>query len=410
LTGRLERRVSARSNSAARPQQRQRSATAAAPATEVELHGADVGYLVALGLLVSVGLIMMYSATAVSMTPSDYAKMAAGLIGGGIFMAIGSRATPKQLRRFTPTFLFACVAALFMLFVLQRVWPSAPFIVSVNGATRWIGRPGLLTIQPSEYAKLAFVLFAAQYLDRNGQKMQKSTQGWAGFLAVLVIMAGLIYKEPDLGTALVIAGTAICMLVQAGIGLKRLIAGVLLCGAVVGILAWNTPHQRERLLSWWNPWSAEYRYEAGHQVIQSLSAMAHGGLTGVGLGKSINKMQDRLPESETDFVFAIVAEELGLVRVVAIIGLFAWLIFAGFGIAARAPDRYTSLVASGITSWLAVQTCLNLAVVTGSVPNTGVPLPFVSSGFSSLTALLAGAGIMTAISKRTVQEARPAGR
>jgi len=373
------------------------------PAPVAELHGPDVGYLIALGLLVSIGIIMVYSATAVEGEPRDLIKLGIGLVGGLVLMALTYRASEKSLRACTLGFLGLCVLALAAL-----LWKSAPYAVTVNGATRWIGVEGVLTIQPSEYAKLAFVLFGAQFLDRNGNRMTlRAGRLWGIFLGVLAILGLLIYKEPDLGTALVLGGTAFCMLLVAGIDWKILIGGAVLAGFMVFGLAWSTEHQRARLEAWLNPWAIEHRREGGHQVIQSWAALANGGWKGVGLGESTHKLDNRLPESETDFIFAIVGEELGLVRALIVVALFGLLAWRGFAIAARAPDRYQGLVVAGITAWVAVQSCLNLAVVTGTVPNTGVPLPFISSGLSSLTALLAAGGVVAGISRRTRSPQQP---
>lgn len=372
------------------------------PQPDPRVHAPDLWYLAAVAGLVSVGLIMMYSTTAVDADPKDFIKLGLGLsIGLALMWLFAVVPLPVQ-RRFAPLFLGVC-----FLLLLSLKLDGNPFAVTANGATRWLKLPGgLVQLQPSEFTKLAFVFFAAHFLDRKGAKLHRGDGiYWAGFLGVLAVLGGLIYKEPDLGTALVLGGTAFCMLWGAGIDLKKLFLGVLLLGVIVFFLAWNTDHQRARLLAWSNPWAPEHRMEGGFQVIQSWMAMAKGGWSGVGLGQSTQKLSNRLPESETDFIFAILAEELGLVRAAGVIVMFGLLVWRGMGIAARAPDRYSALVVTGVISWVAVQTCLNLAVVTGTVPNTGVPLPYISSGLSSLTALLAGVGIVLNVSRRT----RPAG-
>lgn len=364
--------------------------------TSVESGGPDLLYLAALGALISVGIIMYYSTNAVHGEARDYLKLAGGLMGGAIFMWAGARLPIAVLRRFSIPLLFLCALALLSLKV-----PGAPWAVTTNGATRWIALPGGLTVQPSEFTKFAVVLFAAGLLERAAARMNRGAAGdWALFLGVLGGLAGIIYKEPDLGTALVLGGTAFCMLLSAGIDFRKLFLGVVILAVTVFGLAWNTDHQRARLLAWRDPWAEEHRQEGGYQVIRSWVAMARGGLFGVGLGQSTMKLDNRLPESETDFIFAIVAEEMGLLRAVGVLILFGLLIWRGFAIAARAPDRYSALVVAGFTSWVAVQSCLNVAVVTGTVPNTGVPLPFISSGLSSLVSLLAAAGVVVGVSQR----------
>lgn len=352
----------------------------------------DLGFILSLVALVSVGLIMIYSANAVGGAREEIIKLLiiTGVGLGGLL--VGAFIPVRWWKVLTPLFLLACIGALASLLV-----PSNPLAVTVNGATRWLQVGGGFVLQPSEFAKLAFILAAAQLLEPRGRLMK--SRSWVILFGLFLLLAGLIYKEPDLGTALVLAGTAFCLLVSAGVNWRVLVTGVVVTGGLVFLIAWNTQHQKERLLVWRDPWAIEHRFEGGHQVIQSWSAMARGGLTGVGLGQSIQKLDNRLPESETDFIFAIVAEELGLIRaggVLLLFGLFAW---RGYAIAARAPDRYTGLIAAGITSWIAVQSCLNVAVVTGTVPNTGVPLPFISSGGSSLLALLLASGVVIGISR-----------
>jgi cell division protein FtsW len=338
-------------------------------------------------------MIMVYSTTAVE-GASSVIKMLMWLAIGVPGMITAAYLPMGFWRKAAPWLLVVCFVALAGL-LLKGLNPLA---YEVNGAYRWYKIPGVGQIQPSEVSKFAFILFAAQFLDRRGQKM--GTRQWLTFLGVFGAFAAVIYKEPDLGTALVLAGTAFCVLVAAGVRWGTLFKGVLVLAVVVGALAWTTQHQRERLESWLDPWGEQHVQDGGFQTVRSMSAMTEGGLTGVGLGRSIYKLNDRLPEAETDFIFAIVAEELGLFRAVAVLGLFALLAWRGYVIAARAPDRYSALVTVGITSWVAVQACLNVAVVTGTVPNTGVPLPFISSGGSSLTALMIATGVVVGISRR----------
>lgn len=363
----------------------------------LELHAPDWGYIFALLALVSVGIVMMYSTLPAGADLRDRFKLFGGLAGGLLLLAGATRLELKTVRKLAPLLLLGCFLALLSLKI-----PGNPVAVTTNGATRWIRLPGGLTLQPSEFAKLAFVLFAASYLEKWTHKLHLSRGNrWGVFLGTLAVFAGMIYKEPDLGTALVLSGTAFCLLLIAGVDWKLLIGGACIAAVLVLFLAWNTGHQKARLLAWWNPWAEEHRQDGGYQVIRSWTAMARGGLTGVGMGQSTMKLDNRLPESETDFVFAIVAEELGLIRAAGVLLLFGLLVWRGYSIAARAPDRYSGLLVAGLTSWVAVQSCLNIAVVTGTVPNTGVPLPFVSSGLSSLTALLAAAGLVINISMRT---------
>lgn len=362
--------------------------------SEPRAEGVDWGYVGALAALISFGMVMVYSATAVGGGPREFMKMGIWLGIGIPGMIFASRVPLSFWRKVAPLMLVGTIAALVSLkFLPESIAPK------IKGATRWIFIGGY-SIQPSEFAKLAFVLFAANYLEHRGPKMQSlASSHWIPFLGVLGVMAGLIYKEPDLGTTLVLSGTAFCMLIAAGVNWRVLFTGAVAAAALILVMAWNTDHQRARLEAWWNPWADEYAWEGGYQVIQSWVGMARGGLTGVGLGQSVQKL-GRLPESTTDFIFAVVAEELGMFRAFGVLVLFGVLAWRGYAIAARAPDRYSAMIAAGVTSWIAVQSCLNLAVVTGTVPNTGVPLPFISSGGSSTISLMIATGIVIGISRR----------
>lgn len=356
----------------------------------------DLLFLLAMLCLVSMGTVMVYSATALETGTGQLMRTAVFVGIGAVGCVVAAHLPMKFWRKLAPWMLAASVVLLTSLLV-----GGNPLAQTSNGATRWIRLPGGQTFQPSELAKLSFVLFAAHLLER---KKRLKRDDWLVFLGVLAVLAFLIYKEPDLGTTLVLGGTAFCMLIAAEVDWRTLgaMAGVAI--VVVAAAAWSTPHQRQRLLTWMDPWKEEYRFSGGMQTVMSIDAMARGGLTGVGLGNSLGKVNNRVPEAETDFIFAIVAEELGLVGAVSVLLFFAVFAVRGFAIAARAPDRYSALVAVGITSWVAVQACLNIAVATGTVPNTGVPLPFISSGGTSLVTLMTASGIVLGISRHRRQK------
>ncbi|MFZ5814237.1 MAG: FtsW/RodA/SpoVE family cell cycle protein [Bacillota bacterium] len=372
-------------------------------ARAIPIQGPDGVLLFALVGLISVGMIMVYSAT-VHEGGFDVTRRILFQFGmGAAGLLIGLLMPFRGWRKVTPLALVLVILTLASLLVGD----FNPLAHTAGGATRWL-KLGSVTVQPSEFAKLAFILFAANFLEKRGPKMKLlSGYGyWGGFLAVLGLLAVLIYLEPDLGTALVLGGIAFCMLWASGVDWKAIVVGLVLAAVVVAGAAMTKPHQRDRLKSWWNPWI--YQREDGHQVIQSWMALARGGWWGVGLGQSLQKLDNRLPEAETDFIFAVIAEELGLVRATGVILFFLLFAWRGYAIAARAPDRYTGLLATGVTSWIAVQAGINIGVVTGTVPNTGVPLPFISSGGSSLLALLMAVGILIAISRRMLPERKEA--
>lgn len=265
----------------------------------------------------------------------------------------------------------------------------------VNGARRWLGF-GSLYLQPSEIAKLSMVLYSSASLARHQDKITSFTKGLLPQLIMLLIVFGLILKEPDLGTALAIGGTIFVMLFTAGAKLSHLTSlGVV---GVIGIIAAiiMEPYRLKRLLAFSNPWADPL--DTGYHIIQSLYALGSGGLFGVGLGRSREKFL-YLPEPHTDFIFAILGEELGFIGTITVILLFFLFAWRGFKIAISAPDIYGSMLAAGLTTMIIVQALMNIAVVTASMPVTGIPLPFISFGGSALIFTLAGVGILLNISR-----------
>lgn len=265
----------------------------------------------------------------------------------------------------------------------------------VNGARRWLGF-GSLYLQPSEIAKLSIVLFTAGSLAKHQEKIGSFIKGVVPQLLMLLVVFGLILKEPDLGTALSIGGTVFVLLFVAGAKLKHL--GSLGAAGVAGIIAavLFEPYRMKRLLAFSDPWADPL--DTGYHIIQSLYAIGSGGLFGVGLGRSREKFL-YLPEPHTDFIFAILGEELGLIGTLTVIVLFFLFAWRGLKVAISAPDIYGSILATGLTTMIMVQALMNIAVVTASMPVTGIPLPFLSFGGSSLIFTLAGVGILLNISR-----------
>ena len=265
----------------------------------------------------------------------------------------------------------------------------------VNGARRWLGF-GSIYLQPSEIAKLSMVLFCTDSLARHQDKITSFIKGLAPQLLMLLLIFGLILKEPDLGTALAIGGTVFVLLFTAGAKISHLaslgLAGV--AGIVVAIIV--EPYRLRRLFAFSDPWADPL--DSGYHIIQSLYAIGSGGLFGVGLGRSREKFL-YLPEPHTDFIFAILGEELGLVGTLTVIVLFFLFAWRGLRVAISAPDVYGSLLAAGLTSMIIVQALMNIAVVTASMPVTGIPLPFLSFGGSALIFTMAGVGILLNISR-----------
>jgi cell division protein FtsW len=269
---------------------------------------------------------------------------------------------------------------------------------TVNGAQRWVGA-GLLQFQPSELAKLAVVLYGA-YLLAKDPKRARTLAGLGPYLLVVGLAVLLIAKEPDLGTAMVLSFAVCCVLFLAGVRARTLApVGALI--AVVGIVMIAThPYQEARLAGFLNPGTDTSG--SGFQAKQATIAVGSGGLMGVGLGESVQKAS-YLPEAHTDMVAAVIGEELGLAGTFVLIGLFGMFGYAGLRAAHRARDRFSKLLAAGLTSLILAQAALNLFAVLGLAPLTGVPLPFVSYGGTSLVLTLASAGLILNVAGRPAQ-------
>ncbi len=266
-----------------------------------------------------------------------------------------------------------------------------------GGARSWLGI-GSFGVQPSEFLKLGIVLFYADWFSKEQMKLSRFTKGLLPALLVLAGVFGLIMLQPDFGTATVIAGASVMLMIVAGAKWRHLIGlgGVALAGMVAMVA--SAPYRLKRITAFLDPW--EDPLGAGYQAIQSLYAIGPGGLFGLGYGLSRQKYS-YLPEPQTDFIFSIVAEELGFIGAGFVLLLFAWLLYRGFRTAMLAPDAYSSLVSIGLCSLLAVQVIINVGVVTGMFPVTGITLPLISYGGSSLTIMLTAMGMVLNISRYT---------
>jgi cell division protein FtsW len=262
--------------------------------------------------------------------------------------------------------------------------------VSVNGARRWIG-PGVLQFQPSELLKIALVLYVATLLARRPGCVHNLRELFRPLLAVVAAACLLVFTEPDLGTAMVIAFTVAAMLIACGIPLATLarIAGVVL--GIVFLYALVRPYARARLTSFLDPWA--HASSSGFQAVQGQIAIGSGGMFGVGPGQSVQKMF-YLPEAPTDFILAVIAEELGVIGVFALLFLYGLIAWAGLRAAKAARSLYCALIAVGVTALIVSQAVLNAFAVLGLAPLTGVPLPFVSYGSTSLVVMLAAMGLL----------------
>ncbi|CAB4871045.1 unannotated protein [freshwater metagenome] len=266
--------------------------------------------------------------------------------------------------------------------------------VSVNGAQRWLGF-GPIQFQPSEVAKLALVLYAARFLAERPRGLRTIRDlGPLGIVTIASVM--LVLLQPDLGTALVIIFTMGTMLFAAGVPLPWL-GGLAACGAFfVMLYSLSASYRRARLTSFLNPW--DHAADAGFQAVQGQIAIGSGGVVGRGLGQSVQKIF-YLPEAHTDFILAIIGEELGLIGILGLIGLYGGFAWAGLRIAQQAKGRYAALLAGGLTCLVLCQAALNLFAVLGIAPLTGVPLPFISYGSTNLMILLAATGLILNVAR-----------
>ena len=341
-------------------------------------------------ILLAFGAVMVYSASSArnvlqgggSGTQYLVRTVIFGAIGLGVMQLMARRGV-ELLRQLTPLLLIGSFGLLLLVLV--------PGIgISVNGARRWIG-PGTLSFQPSELMKLSLILYVAQYLASNPRRIRT----FKGMVSPLVIVTGaaalLVAAEPDLGTALVICMSVSALLVAAGVPMRYL--GYLAAGGAVLVvmLVLVQPYQQARLTAFLDPWASAST--SGFQSVQGQIALGSGGLFGVGLGESVQKAFF-LPEAHTDFILAVIGEELGAVGVSAVIALFGLIAWSGLRIARAATAPYAKLLATGLTSLILCQATLNIFVVLGIAPLTGVPLPFISYGPTNLTVMLACVGLL----------------
>ncbi|MDD2619078.1 MAG: putative lipid II flippase FtsW [Syntrophomonadaceae bacterium] len=270
-----------------------------------------------------------------------------------------------------------------------------PLGTEAKGAVRSLGI-GAIRFSPSELAKLAMVLFLAKTMEINMANIKSFSKGILPYIVLLALICGLIMQQPDLGTSFVVAATIFFMLLIAGARWSHLAAIALSGMAAVAAAIAVAPYRMERFVAFLDPW--KYARDEGFQTIQSLYALGSGGLFGMGLGMSRQKFF-YLPEQHTDFIFAILGEELGFIGVFVVLALFLLFAWRGFRIAIKAPDTFGSLLAAGITTMIVFQAAINIAVVAGALPVTGITLPFISYGGTSLLFTLAAVGLLLNISR-----------
>ena len=340
------------------------------------------------------GIIMVLSASSIVALDQYgssfvfFERQAAYAAVGTLALLVTSRMRYQAWQRLAVPLL--CLAIVLLALVLH---PSAG--VSAYGSSRWISL-GPVTIQPSEPAKLALVVFAAAVLARKRKRLDEPAHLALPLLPVTAIVGAMVMLQPDLGTTVILAGSVFLLLFVAGTRMRYL-ATTALAGGIVGmVLILGEGYRRVRFLSFLHP-GADPR-NTGYQLWQSLIALGSGGWFGVGLGASRQKWM-YVPNAHTDFIFSILGEELGLVGELVVLLAFGLLIYAGIRIAARAPDAFGRLLSAGIVSWFGLQIVVNLGAVTGLLPITGVPLPLLSYGGSSLVVSLTAVGILVNVAR-----------
>ncbi len=351
--------------------------------------------------LVGFSLVMVYSTTGIISQekfgdPLYYARrQVVAAIVGITAMFIFSRVSTQKLKKISPFLIFFCLILL--------VGALIPGIGEISGgARRWV-RLGFIRFQPGELVKVMYVLFIASYLGRREKELGGFREGIVKPFLILSVNAALFLMQPDFGSALVLAAVTVCMMTAAGVRLRYIAAciGVLLvCG---GLLVVISPYRMGRVVSFMSPWADASG--KGYQLIQSLIAVGTGQVTGVGLGGSQQKLFF-LPAAHTDFIFAVIAEELGFVGCVSLLGLFLMFLWRGLKLAGRlSDDTFSFSLAVGLTCLIVVPALLNMGVVLGLLPTKGMVLPLVGYGGSSLVACLITIGILLSLTRSIQKQA-----
>jgi len=366
-----------------------------------EEHHADVLILLAVVALAAVGILMVYSSSAMK-AYTQYDGDTFKIVGpqvvwallGLVAMVVMMRVDYRWLRKVSvPAYGIAIV-----LLVLVLI-PG--FGIKVGGSARWLQFGPLPAVHPAEFAKLAMIIYLAHWFARRGGRIREFWSGTVTFLVIFVPVVLLVLREPDLGTGAVIGLTAATMFFVAGANILHLAAMATAGVAAVAFLVSRTPYQLERVRTLFDPWADPLG--TGFHTIQGLLALGLGGILGAGLGESRLAGGLFLPNASNDFIFAIIGEEFGLIGGALVVLLFIVIGYQGIRTALAAPDTFGAMLAAGITCWLCIQAFINIGVVVALLPITGITLPFISAGGSSLIISFAAVGILLSISRETVE-------
>ena len=371
-----------------------------------ERHEPDYLLLVSVVALAAIGILMVYSSSGVVwMLAEDDAFAIVGPqafwgVLGALVMVVFMRLDYRYLRFVSVTgYLTALV--LLVLVLLPSIGPIEP--ITEGGSRRWLEIGSLPRMHPAEFAKLALLIYLAHWLARKGKASGSLTQGFVPFLLLTLPVLGLVLLEPDLGTMGVLALMSFTVFFVAGGSILQLGAIVPIVLAGLAYAVTNSDYQMARVKAFLDPWSDPQGI--GFHTVQSLLAIGSGGLFGIGLGESRQPGELHLPNAQNDFVFAVVAQEFGFLGAAALIGLYVLFAYRGVRVALSAPDTFGALLATGITAWLTFQAFINIGVVVVLLPITGITLPFVSAGGSSLLVSFAAVGILLSISRETLPSA-----
>ncbi len=361
-------------------------------------HSPDPYLILATLILVIFGVIMVSSASVVesyqatgSNTHYFFRQAIFAVIGLGLWFLL-QRFDYHNYRLGATSVLLLGVALLALVFI-----PGLG--VEAGGSRRWIGA-GDLTLQVTEVMKLGLIFYLAYWLEQKGPKITSLYHTFLPLVMLLMLIIGLVIAEPDMGTAMVIAGIAVAMYYSAGGSLEHIFLLFIGGGLAAWALIWAAPYRAARLLTFLDP--SRDPLGSGYHINQALIALGSGGLFGFGFGRSRQKFSF-LPEASSDSILAIIGEELGFLGIILLVllplGIFVW---RGFQIAKTAPDAFGRLLAIGITTWIGWQAAVNIGAIIGLIPLTGVPLPFISQGGTSLVFVLAASGILLNISRQTI--------
>ncbi|MDQ2866551.1 MAG: putative lipid II flippase FtsW [Candidatus Eremiobacteraeota bacterium] len=354
----------------------------------------DTPLFAAVAALVGIGLVMIYSASGATAYAEHhdtayYAKREFIWLFVGLICAFGAyRMDYRVLKKAAP---YIFVASLFSLILVL-----VPHVgIVVNGARRWIGASSI-SFQPSEFAKLALVIYLAAVLSQRGEQILSLVKGLVPLCVPVALMAILVFGEPDMGTASLLVMVAFALFFSAGARVTHLVAIVAATLPAVLVMVLASPYKRARIFAFVDPWKDPQN--TGFHIVQSLFALGSGGLFGVGLGASRAKFF-YLPEQYTDFIFSVLGEELGLIGAFVVIALFVIFAYRAVKIAIAAPDRFGFFLVIGCTATIVIQAFINIGVVTSSWPVTGVPLPFISFGGSSLIVSLIAVALIVNVGR-----------